>query len=340
MLIIKNTNTDPYFNFACEEYFFLARSEEVFRVWQTEPTISIGVNQNAMSQINSEYVIQNNIKIVRRTTGGGAVYHDLGSMNFTFIENQTVGDISDSATLSSQSSGETNFAKYIERIVEFLKTLGLSAKFEGRNDIVIDGLKISGNSEIIKNGRILHHGTLLFDTDLETVGKALSVSKEKYQDKSVDSIRKRVANIRDFLGEKLTVNSFISELIQYFTVAGKDTTNYDLTVEDIAAINDLVNKKYSTWEWNIGKSPKYNFHKIEKTKGGIVEVFLDVDSGIIKDISIRGDFFNLKDISLIENFLIGKNHSIIEIETALSENFIIEDFFVNISLQELLNCLH
>jgi len=325
MLVIKNTNINPCFNLACEEHLFLARTEEIFMIWQNEPSIIIGVNQNAMSQVNNEYVAENKIKIVRRITGGGAVYHDLGNVNFTFIENE--------------SSGETNFSKYIERITTFLKTLGISAKFEGRNDIVVEGLKISGNSEVIKNGRILHHGTLLFDTNLENVSKALFVSKEKYQDKAVDSIRKRVANINDFLENKLTVNDFISQLLRYFTEFGKNTINYDLTAEDIALINDLADKKYSTWEWNIGNSPKYNFHKIEKTKGGVVEIFLDVDSGIIKNISIRGDFFNLQDISLIENFLIGKRHSFAELESALSENFIIEDFFVNISLQELLNCV-
>ena len=325
MLVIKNNNTNPHFNLACEEHFFLARKEEIFMIWQNAPSIIIGVNQNAMSQVNGEYVAENKINIVRRITGGGAVYHDLGNVNFTFIEND--------------ANGGTNFSKYIERIIAFLQTLGIDAKFEGRNDIVINGLKISGNSGIVKNGRILHHGTLLFDTDLENVSKALFVSKEKYQDKAVDSVRKRVTNINDFLAKKLTVADFISRLAKYFTVSSENAISYDLTSQDIDLINALAAQKYSTWEWNIGHSPKYNFHKTEKTKGGLVEIFLDVDSGIIKNISIRGDYFNLKDISLIENFLIGKKHSLIELEKVLSENFVMEDFFVNISLQELLNCI-
>jgi lipoate-protein ligase A len=308
---------------ACEEYLFLHKKEELFMIWQNANAIIVGLHQNTLSQINSEYVREKNIRVTRRMTGGGAVYHDLGNVNFTFIENY--------------NGKSTNFDKYINRIVEFLNAeYGISAKYEGRNDIVVEGKKISGNSELIKNNRILHHGTLLFDADLEVVARSLDVNAAKFQDKAVDSIRKRVANITEFLEKPISVEKFMNDLMEYFKKSG--LTEYELTDYDISETQKLFEEKYSTWEWNYGNSPNYNFHKTQRTSGGTFDIYLIVNSGIIENIKIKGDFFEISDISAIEKAITGANHSEDSLKKVL-QNYKIEDYFFNVTIDEFINCI-
>ncbi|HOQ49218.1 MAG TPA: biotin/lipoate A/B protein ligase family protein, partial [Candidatus Kapabacteria bacterium] len=243
MLCILNNSTEPYFNLAAEEYFFNNFSENIFMLWRNSPAIIVGKHQNTLAEINYDYVKENNIKVVRRMTGGGAVFHDLGNINFTFIE-------------TGESEKLVDFRKYVQPILDILLKLGVNAKFEGRNDLTIDGKKFSGNAEHVYKNRILHHGTILFPAKMSDLSQALNVKDVKY---TVKSVRSRVTNVSEHLQTPLTVLEFINLVFNHILEMYEDAKIYEITEEDIKKINELVEKKYSTWEWNFGYSPEYNF---------------------------------------------------------------------------------
>ncbi|HAF28841.1 MAG TPA: lipoate--protein ligase [Bacteroidales bacterium] len=321
MLCIQNSNTNPYFNLAAEEYVLRNFNENCFMLWQNAPSIIVGKHQNTLAEINFEYVKENNIDVVRRLSGGGAVFHDLGNLNFTFIQN-VEGD-----------HNLVDFKKYTKPIIEVLTQLGVNAKFEGRNDIMIDGKKVSGNAEHIFKKRVLHHGTLLFSSKMTDLSQALRVNPLKYQDKGVKSVRSRVTNISEHLPKQMSVLEFQDAILEYVIKSNENTSIYEYTKQDIFQINKLVNEKYSTWEWNYGYSPKYNFEKLIKTKGGTIEIQMNIEKGIIHDIKIFGDFFNEHDISEIEDSLKGKNHQESIIRNVL-QNLTFEKYFYNITIDE------
>jgi lipoate-protein ligase A len=321
MLCIQNSNTNPYFNLAAEEYVLRNFNENCFMLWQNAPSIIVGKHQNTLAEINFEYVKENNIDVVRRLSGGGAVFHDLGNLNFTFIQN-VEGD-----------HNLVDFKKYTKPIIEVLTQLGVNAKFEGRNDIMIDGKKVSGNAEHIFKKRVLHHGTLLFSSKMTDLSQALKVNPLKYQDKGVKSVRSRVTNISEHLPKQMSVLEFQDAILEYVIKSNENTSIYEYTKQDIFQINKLVNEKYSTWEWNYGYSPKYNFEKLIKTKGGTIEIQMNIEKGIIHDIKIFGDFFNEHDISEIEDSLKGKNHQESIIRNVL-QNLTFEKYFYNITIDE------
>jgi lipoate-protein ligase A len=323
MLYIYNTSTNPYFNLAAEEYFLKEFDEECFMLWRNEPSIIIGKNQNALSEINVEYVTKNNIPVVRRLSGGGAVFHDLGNVNFTFIIN---GDESDF----------TDFKKFTEPIIGALKELSINAEFSGRNDLTIDGKKFSGNAQYKYKNRILHHGTLLFSSNITDLSAALIPKPSKFEGKSVKSVSSRVTNISQHLKEPITISEFINLIMNYILKTNNGQTLYDLTPYDIERINEMVKTKYNTWEWNFGSSPNYSFKNEKKFDSGLVEVNLNVEKGIIRGVKIFGDFFGKSDVSDIEKALIGVNHSKEAIHKALS-SFDINNYFSNISLENLID---
>ncbi len=291
MLCINHPNTDPHFNLAAEEYVLRNFDDDVFMLWRNRPAIIVGKHQNTLAEINLDYVKEKNLDVVRRLSGGGAVFHDLGNLNFTFIKNvQKDGNLVD-------------FRKYTEPILQVLKRLGIDAKFEGRNDITIDGKKISGNAEHVYKNRVLHHGTLLYSALMADLSKALKVNPLKYQDKGVKSVRSRVTNIMDHMPQKIDVMAFRDKIFEYITEAHEDAMLYEYTETDLAKIEALMQEKYNTWEWNFGYSPKYNFEKMVKTNGGHIEFHIHVEKGIMKEVKIYGDFFNMKDVTEIEALL-------------------------------------
>lgn len=288
MLCIVDSSTDPYRNLAAEEYLFKSKREPIFRLWRNEKSVIVGRYQNTAAEINRDFVREHGIAVVRRLTGGGAVFHDLGNVNFTFIDSQK--NFEDTSTI---------FSRYTRPIIEALHSLRVDARLEGRNDLCIDGLKFSGNALAVSHGRILQHGTLLFNASMDDMGGALMNRPEKYQDKAVKSNRARVTNISEHLSKPMTVNEFIAYLrdrVTEGTIVGSDgeretVTPYDYSEIDNAAIDYLRESRYTTEKWNFGQSPRYAFKNVRRFPSGTYEAYYNVDGGKIKDLHIYGDYF-------------------------------------------------
>ncbi|GLI51805.1 lipoate--protein ligase [Tepidanaerobacter syntrophicus] len=324
MLYIKNESNDPYFNMALDEYVVssLDPSEDYFYFYQNKPAVIIGRNQNTIEEVNREYVNENNIIVVRRMSGGGAVYHDLGNVNFSFVVDYKPEDFN-------------NIERFAKAIVKALEKLGINAEFSGRNDITIDGKKISGNAQYITKGRILHHGTLLFDSDLTVLSKALNVKPEKILSKGVKSVKSRVTNIKEYLKDDISIPTFKEMLLKYvFEVEGSELNEYILTPEDMKNITKLRNEKYATWEWNFGNAPEFDLVRSHRFDGGEIQVRMNVRDGIITDIKFFGDFMSVRDISEVEKQLKGQKFKNDAIKAALSK-LNLKDYFGSISLEEI-----
>ena len=325
MLCINDHHTDPYFNLAAEEYVLKNFTDNCFILWRNSPSVIVGRHQNTLSEINVDYVKQNHIRVVRRLSGGGAVFHDLGNLNFTFIE-QAKNDI------------PIDFQKYTKPIIAVLRSLDVDARFEGRNDLVIDGRKFSGNAEHVFRGRVLHHGTLLYASELSDLSGALNANPAKFTDKAIKSVRSRVTNISSHLKNPLDMEEFRDKVLRYMMDNYPDCKRYSYTDDDITAISKLRDEKYATWDWNFGQSPGYNMVNSLRTGGGNLELHLDVQNGIIRHIRIFGDFFNIADITELEQLLSGTPHNETSIRQKLNK-INLSDYLVNVTMDELLGCL-
>lgn len=286
-LFLTHDFTDPYFNLASEEYLLKHRKEYFIYLWINAPAVIVGVNQNTVQEVNLDYTTSHGIKVVRRQTGGGAVYHDLNNLCYTVI--------------APFRENVDNYRRFTAPVIEYLNTLGVKAEFSGRNDIVIDGKKISGNAQTVSGGRIMHHGTLLFDTDMNALTYALKPNKLKTESKGIKSVRARVTNIKQYLPD-MTVEEFKNGLKEYFK---KTCEEYVLTENDIAEIDKLVRDKYSRYEWNIGRSPKGKNLFEYKFPFGILSFSFDTVEGKIENADISGDFFSVGDIKEFASTLDG-----------------------------------
>lgn len=325
MLCIHNKSTEPYFNMAAEEHFFKNFNQNIFMLWQNDSAIIVGKHQNTLSEINIDYVKEKGIKVVRRLSGGGAVFHDLGNLNFTFIESGTEGKLVD-------------FKKYTQPIIDVLNSLGINAVFEGRNDLTIDGKKFSGNAEHVIRDRVLHHGTLLFSSVMSNLANALKADESKFDDKAVKSIRSRVTNINEHLKKPISISDFTDLIMKHIMESNKNSELYVISEKDKEIISELSKTKYSTWEWNYGHQAKYNFSNKKRTNGGSIELKMYVDKGIIEKVKFYGDFFNKLDIADIEKSLIGTPHKEDEIRLKLS-GLEISDYFANVSFDEFISVI-
>lgn len=323
MRYIDNNCTDPYFNLALEEYLLREVNGEYFVLWRDEPCIVVGKNQNTLSEINEEYIKKHDIKVVRRQSGGGAVFHDLGNLNFTFI-------------VEDDGKKFNDFKTFVIPIIGVLNELGVKAEFSGRNDLLIDGKKFSGNAQCKYKNRVMHHGTLLFSSDIVNLSDALISKPIKFSDKAVKSVSSRITNISEHLQESFSVIDFKNKIFEYIRREEKDKVITTLDNEEIEEVKDLVKTKYETWQWNFGQSPKYNFYNEKKLSAGTIELSIDVEKGIMQHIRIFGDFFGEGNIEDIEKALIGKKHNTEEIHRVI-DNINIKNYFGNVSKQELLS---
>nr|WP_326172277.1 lipoate--protein ligase [uncultured Oscillibacter sp.] len=273
---LETRSQNPYYNLAFEELVLERRRDgEYLLLWQNDNTIVVGQNQNTEAEINREFVEAHGINVVRRSTGGGAVYHDLGNLNYSFIT-----DVGDAERLTME--------RFTRPIVEALQGLGLQAEASGRNDILVEGRKVSGTAQRVVRGRILHHGTLLFSADPGMVAGALNVDPAKFQSKGTQSVRSRIGNIRDFLSADMEIGAFWEYLKK--TLAGNGMVTGSLAAEELAAVEALKCAKYDTWEWNYGRSPRYDMTNKRRFEGGGLEVRTAVKEGRITGIVFYGDF--------------------------------------------------
>ncbi|SFE21109.1 lipoate--protein ligase [Fictibacillus sp. FJAT-27399] len=329
MLFIDNRNiTDPRVNLAIEEYALknLDINETYLLFYINEPSIIIGKNQNTVEEINADYVREHGIHVVRRLSGGGAVYHDTGNLNFSFITKDDGNSFHD-------------FKKFTDPVVKALNKLGLNAELSGRNDILVDGKKISGNAMFTTRGRMFSHGTLMFDSEIENVVSALNVKLDKIQSKGIKSIRSRVTNIKEHMNEEMTMEEFKQILLSYLFEEFEEIPRYELTVKDWEQINKLSEERYRNWDWNYGNSPKSNVELSNRFAGGSVDVKLQIEKGIMRECKIYGDFFGVGDVRDIEERLIGTRYDRRDIEKAL-EDADMGHYFGNVTREEFLDLLY
>lgn len=369
MLYINDTNTDPYWNLAAEEYLLKSFTDPIFRLWRNSNSIIVGHYQNTLAEIDYEYVKRNDIKVVRRLTGGGAVFHDLGNLNFTFIEQKR-----------GMEESNAMFRRFTAPILEALNSLGVKAYIEGRNDLLIDGKKFSGNAICIYKERILQHGTLLFNSNMGNLGQALKSRPEKFIGKAVQSTRSRVTNISNHLPHPMDLDNFQEYLGNYIcnrhntpkvcdtetpsanladvaihnTNAADGTAyrsagpymndaekrlgtivKYTYTKEDLAAIKELRDTKYATDNWNFGHSPAYSINNTKKFSGGLVEFSITTKGGIITAIEIHGDYFFSRPTEEFIEAIARTPHTMEAISERLAQ-LPVNEYFNGITTEEIL----
>ena len=332
MLFVDNKNNyDPEINLAIEQYLVMnlpIEENSYLLFYINDPSIIIGKHQNTIEEINTEYVDKKNIKVVRRLSGGGAVYHDRGNLNFSFIT-------------KNDGNSFSNYQRYLNPVIKALQQMGVDAEIKGRNDILVGDKKISGNAQFATNKRMFTHGTLLFNSNMDEVSTSLKVRKDKIESKGIKSIRSRVANITDYITTELTIEEFRDKLLlSIFNVDSiKDITKYELTESDWSQIRKISQERYANWEWNFGRSPKFYMERTQRFPIGSIDLKLNVEDGIITAIKIYGDFFGVGNLEDIENKLIGKKYTKQSVAESL-RGLDLSLYFGKITLEEFLTLIY
>lgn len=303
MRLIRNICDDSFFNMAVEEYFLTVATEPLVVLWRNARTVVIGRNQNALQEVNLDFARQNNIDVVRRLSGGGAVFHDKGNINFTVIQKHEAGLFH-------------NYEHFTAPICEYLRSLGVNAVFAGRNDLLIEGKKFSGNAQAVKNHNIMHHGTIMFNADISELVGVLNPNQLKINSKSIKSVQARVTNVAEHLLMPMEVQEFYTGLLAMFAKCGYELT--ELSAQERQEIARLAETKYRTWDWNFGQAPAYTLTREQLFDFGIVELRLEITKGRIVGVKIYGDFFGLQDVGNLEHALIGAQYNQQAVIAALS----------------------
>lgn len=326
MKYLLNPSVNPYYNLALDEYAMkhIDEKEDFFFLWQNEPSVIIGKNQTTLEEINTSFIEERGIHVARRVSGGGAVYHDLGNLNFTFI-------------ITVDRLSQVNFFKYVEPVVQALASIGVKAEVSGRNDILVDGRKISGNAQRLSGNRLMHHGTLLFDENLEDLVAALNVSQDKISSKGSKSVRSRVTNIREHLPQDMDIRQFWDALQYYLSDKGR-SQEIVLSPAQKAAIQKEADERFSTWDWIYGASPAFNVRTENRFPGGKVSVRANVEHGIVNSIRFVGDYLGLRDVIDIELALAGTPYTRSDVTRVLGQ-FDLSQYFGTITQTDLVSLL-
>ncbi len=308
MLFLDNGgSTDAAFNLALEEYCLLNlpidRNYLLFYV--NAPSIIIGKHQNTMEEIDTDFVQERNIQVVRRISGGGAVYHDLGNLNFSFIR-------------PYEKQHFNNYREFTGPVMAALRELGVNAEMNGRNDILVEGRKVSGNAQAVRKDRMVSHGTLLFRSELEDVARSLKPKPGKLLSKAIQSVRSRVVNIGDFLPATFAMGDFRAALLKHLFPGHATAPQYRLTPQDLEKVREMAETKYRTWEWNYGESPAFNLQRVQRYAIGEVDARLFVEKGYVKTAKFYGDFFSSGDIGELEHAITGIRYYPDDLRTAMT----------------------
>ncbi|HEY0970083.1 MAG TPA: lipoate--protein ligase [Gemmatimonadales bacterium] len=330
MIFVDNHHiTDARVNLALEEHVFRTKptDDDVLLFYINAPSIIIGRNQNTIEEIAPDVVAERGIRVVRRVSGGGAVYHDLGNLNFSVMTTEVTGRFN-------------RYDHFTKPVIEVLRDMGVPAELSGRNDILAGGRKISGNAQFARPDRMFSHGTLLFDSNLDDVTAALRPRAGKVESKGVKSIRSRVANITEFLSEPITVVELRERIIEriFGTRDRAAIPTIGITDDDWAAVHELVDRKYGAWSWNYGENPASNIQRSRRFPAGEIDVRLDVQQGRIAGIRIFGDFMGQSDVAALEARLTGLLYDADEITAAL-DGMSMRDYFGDVSDDDVLELL-
>lgn len=324
MIFIENEGiTDPSTNLALEEYCLrnFAGDTDYLLFYINEPSIIIGRNQNTLEEINHEYVEEKGIHVVRRISGGGTVYHDFGNLNFSFMTDYSIESLN-------------NFKKFTAPVIKVLNDMGVAAELKGRNDIVVEDRKISGNAQFSSGKRMFSHGTLLFDSELSEVANALNVKMSKIESKGHKSVRSRVANISEFMTDKIDVQTFRANILKGLYAEKGDFETYHLTEAEWEGVYKLRKEKYDTWEWNYGHSPRFNIKRTKRFPIGEIDLRIFVEKGIIKEFKVFGDFFGKEPIEGFERLFLEEKYDRQVIEDIIKP-LAISEYFGDIDRAEL-----
>lgn len=328
MRVVINPSTNPYFNVALDSWLVREAppDHDYVMLWQNRPAVIIGRFQNTHEEVNVDYAEAHDVAIVRRMSGGGAVYHDLGNLNFSMV-------------VSTENRPFNDYPAFTQPVIETLAHYGVKAELTGRNDVTLEGQKFSGNAQYRTPTRLLHHGTILFDEDLDTVPRVLNVRQDKIESKGIKSVRSRVTNVKPYLPTEVAFDDFRATLIHYIGQHnGGLHGELVLTPDQIARVDTLVAERFGQWDWNFGQSPPFNYRGRERFARGDLEVRVAVTRGRIEAITIYGDFLGDHDIDPLIVALTGVEYSRSALTAALAP-VSVERYLGGITQEDLLKVL-